>query len=77
MRSSATCGMCTKRLDNIFSTGYTCVRVHATADLGLAGEADSKSLVTMSVDPLSESFFGSVMRLLDSGATFNFMSVGL
>ena len=62
--------MCSLR----FSTGYQCVGVCALDCLGVAGQERTSLLIMVAMEPVFSSFAGQVLGLVDSGASFNFMS---
>ena len=57
-----------------FSAGYQCVGVHALDYLGVTGQERTSLLIMVATEPVSSSFAGLVMGLVDSGALFNFIS---
>ena len=57
-----------------FLAGYQCVRVHALDCLGAAGQEQTSPLIMAAMEPVSSSFASQVLGLVDSGASFNFMS---
>ena len=57
-----------------FSAGYQCVGVCALDCLGVAGQKRTQTLIIVAMEPMSSSFAGLVLGLVDSGALFNFMS---
>ena len=57
-----------------FSAGYQCVGVRALDYLGVAGQVQTSLLIIVATEPVSSSFAGQVLGLVDSGASFNFMS---
>ena len=65
--------MCSSR----FSAGYQCVGVCALDCLGVAGQERTSLLIMVVMEPVSSSFAGQVLGLVDSGASFNFMSYEL
>ena len=57
-----------------FSARYQCVGVYALDCLGIAGQERISPLIMVVMEPVSSSFAGQVLGLVDSGASFNFMS---
>ena len=57
-----------------FLAGYQCVGVCALDCLGVAGQEQTLPLIMVSMEPMSSSYAGQVLGLVDSGALFNFMS---
>ena len=57
-----------------FSAGYHCFGVHALDCLGVAGQERTSLLIMVATEPVSSSFAGQLLGLVDSGASFNFMS---
>ena len=62
--------MCSSR----FLAGYYCVGVRALDCLGVAGQELTSPLIMIVTEPVSSSFVGQVLGLVDSGASYNFMS---
>ena len=60
-----------------FLASYQCVGVHALDCLGGAGQEQASPLIMVVTEPVSSSFAGQVFGLVDSGASFNFMSYEL
>ena len=56
-----------------FLAGYQCVGVHALDCLGVASQEQTSPLIMVAKEPVSSSFAGQVLGLVDSGASFNFM----
>ena len=57
-----------------FSAGYQCVGVCALDCLCLASQEQTSPLIMVATEPVSFSFAGQVLGLVDSGASFNFTS---
>ena len=57
-----------------FSAGNLCVGVHALDCLGVASQEQTSLLIMVATEPVSSSFAGQVLGLVDSGASFDFMS---
>ena len=57
-----------------FSAGYQCVGVHALDCLGVSSQERTQLLIMVVMEPVSSSFAGQVLGLVDSGPLFNFMS---
>ena len=57
-----------------FLAGYQCVGVCALDCLGVTGQERTQPLIMVAMEPVSYSFAGQVLGLVDSGALFNFMS---
>ena len=57
-----------------FSAGYQCVGVRALDCLGVTGQEQTSLLIMVATEPVSSSFAGQVLVLVDSGTSFNFMS---
>ena len=57
-----------------FSAGYQCVGVLALDCLGVASQEQTSPLIMVAMEPVSSSFAGLILGLVDSGASFNFMS---
>ena len=57
-----------------FSAGYQCVGVRALDCLGVAGQERTSLLIMVAMEPVFSSFASQVLGLVDSGASFNFMS---
>ena len=57
-----------------FSAGYQCIGVYALDCLSIAGQERTSLLIMVVMEPVSSSFAGQVLGLVDSGALFNFMS---
>ena len=57
-----------------FSAGYQCIGVHALDCLDVANQEQTSPLIMVATEPVSSSFAGQVLGLVDSGASFNFMS---
>ena len=57
-----------------FLAGYYCVGVCALDCLGASGQERTSPLIMVVTEPVSSSFAGQVLGLVDSGASFNFMS---
>ena len=57
-----------------FSAGYQCVGVRALDCLGVASQEQTSPLIMVATEPVSSSFAGQVLGLVDSRASFNFMS---
>ena len=62
--------MCSLR----FSAGYQCVAVCALDCLGVASQEQTSHFIMVATKPVSSSFDGQVLGLMDSRALFNFMS---
>ena len=62
--------MCSLR----FSAGYQCVGVCALDCLDVAGQERTSPLIMVAMEPVSSTFAGQILGLVDSGASFNFMS---
>ena len=62
--------MCSLR----FSAGYQCVGVCTLDCLGVASQERTSPLIIVATEPVSSSFSGQVLGLVDSGVLFNFMS---
>ena len=57
-----------------FSAGYQCIGVCTLDCLGVAGQERTPPLIMVAMEPVSSSFAGQVLGLVDSRALFNFMS---
>ena len=57
-----------------FLVGYQCIGVCALDCLGVAGQEQTSLLIMVLMKPVLSSFAGQVLGLVDSGASFNFMS---
>ena len=57
-----------------FSAGYQFVGVCALDCLSVAGQKRTQPLIMVAMEPVPSSFAGQVLGLVDSGASFNFMS---
>ena len=62
--------MCSLR----FSASYQCIGVHAFDSLGVASQERTSPLIMVATETVSSSFAGQVLGLVDSGASFSFMS---
>ena len=62
--------MCSSR----FLAGYQCIGVCALDCLGVAGQEQTSLPIMVATEPVSSSFAGQVLGLVDSGASLNFMS---
>ena len=56
-----------------FSAGYWCIGVCALDYLGVASQERTSLLIMVAMEPVSSSFAGQVLGLVDSGASFNFI----
>ena len=57
-----------------FSAGYQCIGVCALNYLGVASQEITSLLIMVAIEPVSSTFAGQVLGLVDSGASLNFMS---
>ena len=56
-----------------FLVGYQCVGVCVLDCLGVAGQERTSPLIMVVTKPVSSSFAGQVLGLVDNGASFKFM----